>query len=401
MLTATSPSFPRMPRPVFSPSPHLVTTTGALDACASELSASPSFAFDLEFDANLRRYGVTLGLIQIALPDHRSFLIDPLVKELDLAILWQIFEEPRIQKLVHSPGEDLRLLHSLGCFPQNVYDTEITARLLDYEHTSLSKMLEAKLGVTLGGGQQRSNWLQRPLTNEQIEYAAADALHLHALKSILDKEAEARSLTSFVEDEQAALSRARYGKAPRNTLLKPNDQRSYSVHQQYILEALLKWRDAWAREVNRPTFKVVDEAALRAMVEAQRVPGPETAKAALVAPYNGDSHVDALIETYETALHEAEAQRLSHGPAPRPRMSREQRQAREQGARDRTEKFAPVQAALAQEYGTFAARFLVSNTMVESITKGDTSLSGLDRPYRRRVILEKAAALGIDLSRYD
>jgi ribonuclease D len=381
--------------------PSLIATTEAFHTCIEALRHVPSLAFDLEFDANLRRYGVTLGLIQIALPDDRSFLIDPLVKELDLALLWRLFEDPSIQKLVHSPGEDLRLLHSLGCFPQNVYDTEITARLLDYEHTSLTRMLEGKLNVTISGGQQRSNWLQRPLTHEQIIYAAADALHLHALKRILDEEAAARGLTAFVEDEQAALARARYDKAPRTTFLKPLDERNFSPHQQHILQALLSQRDAWAREANRPLFKVADDSALRAMVEAGRTPRTENAKAALVAPYNSDDYAGVLVETYETAAREADARRLSHGAAQRPRMTREQRQAREQGARDRTEKFPPVQAALAQEYGTFAARYLLSNTTVESITKGETSLTRMDRPYRRRVILEKAAALGIDLSLYD
>ena len=171
--------------------PELVATPSRLDACIQALRASPSLAFDLEFDSNLRGYGVTLGLIQIALPDNRCYLIDPLA-DLDLAPLWAVMEDASIQKLVHSPGEDLRLLHSLKCYPANLYDTEIAARLLDYERTSLTVMLETKLGVTLGGGQQRSNWLQRPLTHEQIVYAAADALHLHALQKVLDEEAARR-----------------------------------------------------------------------------------------------------------------------------------------------------------------------------------------------------------------
>lgn len=379
--------------------PQLIATASTLMSCVEILSATPSLAFDLEFDSNLRGYGVTLGLIQIAMPDDRCYLIDPLA-DLDLATVWSVLEEPTIQKLVHSPGEDLRLLHSLGCFPTNVYDTEITARLLNYEHTSLSKMLEAKLGVTLGGGQQRSNWLQRPLTREQIDYAAADALHLHALKKLLDEEAETRGLTDFVTDEQAALSRARYNTAPRTTFLKPIDQRTFSLHQQHILQALLAQRDAWAREANRPLFKVADDAALRTIVEASRTPRSETAAAALVAPFNNEHYSGALIEVYEAAVREADVRRLPHGAAPRPRMSREERQAREQGARDRTEKFAPVQAALAAEYGMFAARYLLSNTMVETITKGDATLTSLDRPYRRGVILEKADALGIDMSTY-
>ncbi len=379
--------------------PQLIAKPAALVACVEALNASPSLAFDLEFDSNLRGYGVTLGLIQIALPDDRCYLIDPLAG-LDLAPLWAVLEDASIQKLVHSPGEDLRLLHSLGCFPAAVYDTEITARLLDYEHTSLSKMLEAKLGVTLGGGQQRSNWMQRPLTHEQIVYAAADALHLHALKNILEEEAAARGLNNFVADEQAALSRARYKIQPRTTFLKPIDERTFSPWQQHVLQALLAQRDAWAREANKPLFKVADDAALRAMVEAGRTPSSDSARAALIGPFQSAKYVDALTDCYEEAARDADARNLSKGPPQRPRMSREARMAREQGARDRTEKFAPVQAALAAEYGTFAARYLLSNTMVETITKGDATLTSLDRLYRRRVILEKSEALGIDLLPY-
>ncbi len=387
-----------MPTAPTASTPLFIQSAEALATCVADLRTHAVLSFDLEFDSNFRRYGVTLALIQIATPE-RCYLIDPLA-DLDLSAVWTVLEDSAIQKIVHSPGEDLRLLHAHKCYPQSLYDTEIPARLLNYERTSLTVMLEEKLGVTLSGGQQRSNWLARPLEPAQLTYAAADAVHLHPLKKELEKETADRGLAEFVADEQAALSRARYNVVERTNFLRPADERELSPYQQHILQALLRQRDGWARNRARPLFKISDEAAVRAIVTAPEAPTEEAARRAMVRGFDTPQYVEAVLKEYNRAAAEADSLGLSKNPPPRPRLSREERMAREQGARDRDEKFAPVQAALALRYGTFAARYILSNTLVGEITKHSDTLAGFDRPYRRDVILETAAELGISLEPY-
>lgn len=197
--------------------------------CVDVLAQSPSFAVDMEFDSNSYGYGVTPSLIQLATPTA-CFVVD-LMAGLDVQALFVLLADDRIEKLVHAPGEDLRLLHRLGCFPKNLFDTEVVARLLNYEQTSQAVLLEKKLGVALNKKQQRSNWLLRPLSAAQIEYAAADVVWLHLLKQRLVAEAEAQGLMEYVRQEQAALSQAVYTQEPAADFLKPADRYAFSLWQ--------------------------------------------------------------------------------------------------------------------------------------------------------------------------
>ncbi len=372
---------------------ELIDTPAALKRALAQLESQPSLAFDLEFDSNFRRYGVSLCLIQVSTPQQDSFLIDPLAG-LDLAPLYTgVFENEGILKLVHSPGEDLRLLHSLGCFPRPLWDTEITARLLNYEQTSLSAMLESKLGVVLSGKQQRSNWFQRPLTDEQLRYAAADAAHLHALKAVLDAEAAAKGRTALVEAEQAALSGQRFEPAPRSSFLKPADERNLSPWSRYVLNAVLGARDAIARARNRPAFQIADDKPLRELVlDGIGTPG-DVLRRSLAGPFRTDRHVAQLVDAYTDAVREAGSQNLSQARPPREKVP-----ARVRIDRDRL--FTPVQNVLAERYGLFTARFLLSNGAVGDVLEGRRTLSTLGSGLRRDIITGIAQELGLDVARY-
>jgi len=380
------------PRPA---TPPLIQTPAALDAALATLRAVPSLAFDLEFDANLRGYGLSLGLIQLATPDGEAILIDPLAG-LDLRPLWDVMEDRGILKLVHSPGEDLRLLHGLGVFPALLFDTEIPARLLNYERSSLSAMLEAKLGVELSGAQQRSNWMARPLSRAQLDYAAADALHLHDLKAALDAECADRGIGWVVESEQAALSAWRCDTTPRTDFLKSADLRHLSPHAQHILQTLMRHRDETARAENVPPFRIADEGWLRALATDPAAPAVVRPDAASTRKW-----VATFKDVRQEAADEADRLELSTALPPRVRPTREERQAQARADRDKHQLFAPIQARLAEEWGTFAARYLLSNGQVGDILRGETTLRGSGREARREILHRIAADLGLSLEAYD
>ena len=97
-----------------------VDTSTLVKECAIQIQKVPFISVDLEFDKNRYRYGFNLCLIQIY-DGSNTYLIDPLVDEIDLQPIFGIFENPDIIKIVFSFGEDLRLLHSLGCFPKKSF----------------------------------------------------------------------------------------------------------------------------------------------------------------------------------------------------------------------------------------------------------------------------------------
>ncbi len=371
----------------------LIDTPATFTAAMEVLRRQPSIAFDLEFDSNYRRYGTTMCLIQITTADGENLIVDPLAN-LDLVPLFAIFEDSNILKIMHSPGEDLRILHGLGCYPTPLWDNETTARVLDYEKTSLSALLEEKLNIVLSGAQQRSNWFTRPLSEAQLVYAAADAAHLHELKAILDAEAETKGLMLLVQSEQEFLAQKRIEAPDENVFLKPADVRGLTPWQQHILHAVLAERDAMARARNRPAFQIADAALLRTLVADEAGMSPESAiYKSLQKPYNTTEYSTRLLEAYANALREAQEQKLSTS-MPRRQRNNDYNQA------DKDVLFAPVQAALAGRFGLYAARFMLSNGAVGDLLSHKKTLATLGSKLRKEAILEEAGKLGLDMSGY-
>jgi ribonuclease D len=94
-------------------------------------------------------------LIQI-FGNGTSYLFDPF-SEIDFKPVFEILENPSILKVMHSPAEDLQLLHKLNCFPVSIFDTERSARLLNYGAFSLSNLLMGILNVAIDKTQQKES----------------------------------------------------------------------------------------------------------------------------------------------------------------------------------------------------------------------------------------------------
>lgn len=374
----------------------LVEDGTALHACLKVLERHHSLAFDLEFDSHRHAYGVTLCLVQVASPDA-CFIIDPL-KEVDMTGLYKIFDDERIEKIVHSPGEDLRLLHSLGCYPKNLFDTEVVAKLLNYEQTSLSAMLQAKLGYSLNKAQQRSNWLRRPLSAEQIQYAAEDVTGLHALKEMLQQEAAEKNLLPYVAEEQAALSTTIYQPERKDLFLKTGDVNNLSPYDQYVLNALFLFRDELARGLNRPAYQIMDEALLRDVAHGKVLPEDAPFERGIYGGFKNERFGRQLAARLKAIHEEAQGKALSHRRPPR--QYAESRVDKAELLEQREAVFTPIQQALVARFGEHAARFILSNGIVNDLLKGASKLGNIKRQYKQELIAEIAQQQGIDLSAY-
>ncbi|MBS1629816.1 MAG: hypothetical protein JST27_07115 [Bacteroidetes bacterium] len=373
---------------------NYVADAVSLAACVGRLRQHPAMALDLEFDSHRHAYGVTLCLIQVATPEGCS-IIDPFSVN-DLKLLFELFQDEDIQKIVHSPGEDLRLLHSLGCVPQNVFDTEVVAKLLNYEQSSLSAMLGAKLGSVLNKGQQCSNWLKRPLTQEQMNYAAADVGSLHRLKEVLVAEAEAKGLMAFVDEEQAALSTTIYRSEPKDSFLKPSEAAKLSPYDGHVLNGLFAFRDELARALNRPAFQVMSENLLRDLFSGAVSPAEAPFQPGVYGRYRHAGFGRQVAERLQALQEEAARLGLSRKMALREKNGTRQ-WTRQELQEAQEQFFSPVQQVLEQRFGTHAARYLLSNSMVAKLLRHQARLADLT-PYKQALILEIAGQQSIDLS---
>jgi len=369
------------------------------DAVA-HLSAAEVVAFDLEFDSSRYSYGFTLCLIQIC-TSSRCFIIDPLAK-LDLQPLWQVFENPKIMKIAHCGEQDLRLLHSIGCRPKEVRDTETMAKLLDYEFFGLAHLLKEKFGFEMDKKLQVSNWNARPLRPAQIEYAANDVIFLFDLHHNLLEQAKAKGIEQWIIDETSAVNTVSYDEAPTEDFLSKADRKECTEAEQYILNELLKLRDQSAKQYNKPPYQIIDNQLLRDLVMGKE----DFADWMSFKVYKAVRSLDfqALIaETYEEA--QAEAQRLKLNTAGRRRQTPEERAAASRLLAERERLrlllFRPIQAVMVERHGLNTSRYLFSESYITLLLRQQTRLSQLRTPYRRQMISDIAKELNIDLTAYE
>jgi len=349
-----------------------ITSQPQLDECVATLHQATELAFDLEFDRDRYTYGFDLCLVQIATPEN-CFVIDPLA-EINLETLFRMFENKAIKKLVHCPGEDLRLLHSLNCYPTNLVDTEVYAKLLNYEQTSLSNMLTITSGIALNKKLQTSNWGKRPLTDAQLEYAAADVLYLFALEEKLRKEAIEKNVIDMVDQEFAVLNEIVYTLEPKENFIKKNDRQFMSPYDQYLLNELFKYRDSLARMKNKPAHQIIPETVLRLIAYKKIVVNDLPSQAGIHPMLRNAKELSLLAKRWDDIHKEADAAKLSkrrEGQA----YTDEERQAFEHNKQQlenaRLQVFQPIQQWIAGKYGEQTMRFILSSTLINDILRGE------------------------------
>ena len=153
----------------------------------SSLNPSSPIAVDLEGEFNLHIYGEHLCLIQIF--DGKDFyIIDPRSKAVSEKAVVAFFTSD-IQKVWFDVQSDNSLIFKVyGITINNVFDVRALAKALGFMGNLISleeEFLKLNKDSVDKKKLQQTNWLKRPLTDEQIEYALSDVEYLLELKRVL------------------------------------------------------------------------------------------------------------------------------------------------------------------------------------------------------------------------
>ena len=250
---------------------QMITTNDELASLCEVTRDFPAIALDTEF-VRTRTYYPQLGLIQMYDGKHVS-LIDPLGIN-DWAPMRDLLLDTAVTKYLHAGSEDLEVfLNTFGIMPQPLIDTQILAafsgRPLSW---GFAAMVEEYTGLTLDKSESRTDWLARPLTERQLEYAAADVFYLLPIAGQLMKEAEASGWLS------AALDECRMTQQRRQEVVDPKEAWrditnawQLRTRQLACLQLLADWRLRKARERDLAVNFVVREEHLWAV--ARYMPG--------------------------------------------------------------------------------------------------------------------------------
>ena len=107
----------------------------------------------------------------------------------DAPNLKRLLADPSVLKIFHFARFDVAALYrAFGIMAVPLYCTKIASRLARTytDKHGLKDLVREMLGIDLSKQQQLSDWGAEQLTEAQVAYAAADVLHLHALKDKLD-----------------------------------------------------------------------------------------------------------------------------------------------------------------------------------------------------------------------
>ena len=229
-----------------------------LDDLLSKLADATIIAVDTEFFRETTYYP-KLALVQIA-TDSIVACIDPIAFDAKPG-LKKILCDKNITKIFHSCSQDLEVLfYYLNEIPKPIYDTQIANALLtDHHQIGYARLVENELNVQLDKSQTRTNWLQRPLTTKQIQYAGDDVLYLYQLHHLLDKKLQDNDRqTWFDEESQNLIPDASGFQVAIDKLWKRVKGASrLSRAELAVVQAIAVWREKLAQKIDKTRRKVL------------------------------------------------------------------------------------------------------------------------------------------------
>lgn len=247
---------------------HWITDNSRLaEHCANWRTLS-HIALDTEF-VRVDTFYPKAGLLQVAASGD-VFLIDPL--QIDAwEPLAQLLEDDQVVKVLHACGEDLEVLQRLtGSLPAPLFDTQVAAAYLGLGFSmGYSRLVQTVLNIELPKGETRSDWLQRPLSETQISYAAEDALHLAQVYAVLNKQLSDEKREWVLEDGAELLRNQLREVEPG--LLYQDAKLGWKLSRQQlaVLRALYMWREQQARARDVPRNRILKEHSLWPMARTQ------------------------------------------------------------------------------------------------------------------------------------
>ncbi len=233
-------------------------------------SPAERVGLDTEF-VRERTWWPVLALVQIAIGD-KVLLVDPTITGMPEAIA-ELLRDTRVLKIMHSPSEDLVAFgHTCNALPAPLFDTQAAAALAGLgSGLGYQKLVQNALDVTLEKGETRSDWLRRPLSASQREYAADDVIHLGALHDLLRDKLDSLQRSAWLEDDaERTLRNAADDSLDPWPHLGVRPAQDFSAEAQARLLRLMRWRESTARERDLPKNWVIDQPL--ALQLAQRPP---------------------------------------------------------------------------------------------------------------------------------
>lgn len=231
-----------------------------------ELAEADAYGLDAEFHGESSYYP-RLAVLQVATPT-RAAVVD--ATRVEVSRLRPVLEGAGLM-VAHAGEQDLQvLLRSAGAIPAQMLDTQIAAGFLGFGSPSLARLVGDILGIRLEKGARMSDWFKRPLTAEQITYAAADVIHLLDLRSVIEERLAAAGRLEWAYEECERHRRVRQPDLGA-VWWRVKGHRQLRGRSRGVAQELAAWREAAAMAADKPPRRILTDDAL--LLLAEKPPG--------------------------------------------------------------------------------------------------------------------------------
>ncbi len=247
-----------------------LATSEDIATAAGAARAHGRIGIDTEFMSE-GRYRALLCLVQIAVDDDtrpagepRIDLIDPLQSGIDVTPVAQLLADPAIEVVLHAGRQDVAILRrAWGTEVNNIFDTQLAAGFAGASaQTGYGNLLGSMLGRRVGKTASYTRWDARPLTAEQLSYAAEDVAHLLELADEVQRRLTQSGRLSWAREECRRLESATDERDPYTAWERLPRVGQLDPRARAVARELAAWRERTASEEDGPVGSVLGDPAL-------------------------------------------------------------------------------------------------------------------------------------------
>jgi ribonuclease D len=252
-----------------------LASTDEVAEAAEIARARGRFGIDTEFMSE-GRYRALLCLVQVAVDDpvepgrSRILLIDSLA-DVDVRPLAELVSDPEIEVVLHAGRQDVAILRrAWQTTPTNIFDTQICAGFAgESAQSGYGNLIGSVLGRTVGKTASYTRWDARPLTTEQLSYAAEDVAHLLELADRLAQRLRDSGRLEWALEECRRLESATDERDPDTAWERLPRVNQLDARSRAVARELAAWRERTASSEDRPVGSVLADPPLVELAKRQ------------------------------------------------------------------------------------------------------------------------------------
>ncbi len=241
-----------------------LATHADITRAADVASSSGRIGIDTEFISE-GRYRPLLCLVQVVVPDPDAngaaqiVMIDPLNDETSAQPIAAVLADPDVEVVVHAGRQDVAILRRV-CATEvcNIFDTQIAGGFAGSSaQTGYGNLVGSVLGRRVGKTASYTRWDTRPLSAEQLRYAAEDVAHLLALADELKRRLSAGGRLEWALEECRRLEGSSDERDPDTAWERLPRVNQLDSRSRAVARAVAAWRERTAAAGDRPAGSVL------------------------------------------------------------------------------------------------------------------------------------------------